>query len=209
MMDTTGMKALAGRFSLTTTEPLSLWHWSDRERIRTIAARLGSRAGFGDFSSGACGQGLYTSFSAVDLIDRGDEVIHLYLKPESRLLIVHPDVFGVGFSELFDFSLKRLGWTWKLPKPDLAGLELGGLDRKALKDSSILAGLMDAGECDGCLYSYGMNLAVMLRTSHRAWTDPSEDVVSTIRAYSEKHPEDVPMLAPDKLRHWLAARGAR
>jgi hypothetical protein len=130
-MTTIELQSIAASFSLVTPDSLSLWHWTDPARKKIIMGRIGTTAGFADFSEGACGRGFYTSLSAIDLIDRGNEVL-------------------------------------------------------------------DAGTCDGCLFSFGMNLAVMLRTSNRTWMDPEEDLVMLIKDYILRHPEDIPMLAPDK-----------
>lgn len=167
-----------------------------------IAERIGTEEGFNDFSTGACGRGLYTSCSAVDLIDRGDEVIHLHLMTESKLLMIDPEVFGVGFSELFEMALHRLSYHWVPPDS-----EQNRRLAKAFAAPELIDPLLDAGEFDGCLFSYGLNPAVMLRTSNRTWRDGEEDCVALVKTYAERHPGDIPMLAPGKLRQWLAARG--
>ena len=197
-MTTTRLQSMAAGFSLVTPDSLSLWHWTEPAKKKVIMGRIGTTVGFADFSEGACGRGLYTSLSAIDLIDRGNEVVHLHLQAGSRLLMVYPEFSRVGFVELFEMGLKRLGWHWSPPEQGLSYPA-----PETYKTSTLINELLDAGTCDGCLFSFGMNLAVMLRTSNRTWMDPEEDLVMLIKDHILRHPEDIPMLAPDKPAQWL------
>ena len=80
------LQSIAASFSLVTPDSLSLWHWTDPAKKRIIIGRIDTTVGFADFSEGACGRGLYTSISVIDLIDRGNEVVHLHLQAGCRSL---------------------------------------------------------------------------------------------------------------------------
>jgi hypothetical protein len=40
-------------------------------------------------------------------------------------------------------------------------------------------------------------------TDPARWMDPEEDLVMLIKDHIARHPEDIPMLAPDKPAQWL------
>src|ERR1700733_602398 len=99
---------------VTLPRDFPVWHWTrtpaQADRARAAVMGGGELSGCG---SGATGHGLYLSTSAVDLMDRGQEVVAATVLGGTPALMVHPELFGVGFSELLVHVLRVQEWSWK------------------------------------------------------------------------------------------------
>lgn len=182
----------------TTPHDIPLWHWSDSQAIAELKENLSARGDFRHYRQGAVGHGLYASCSAVDLIERGPEVIHFKVKQGTQVLMVHPIVFQMGVPEFFETTMKNMGWSdFQLPKP---GIDLGLFpDTPAIIDT-----LLDRLQLPCCFYMLGMNLACMIHDSSCLDFDPDVDTAKTVLEYHRANPQDIPMLAPHLLTAWLA-----
>ncbi len=182
----------------TTKKDIDLWHWSSKPLIDNIKRIFVSNGNFLNFNKGAIGHGLYASTSAVDLIEKGQEVLHFKVKKGTRALVIHPWVFPIGMPEFFEMSLKELQWTdFKLPE---AEFRLGVDD----DINKIIDEMLQELNPECCFYCFGYNLACLIRHSSCVDFDPDENPVPGVIEYHKKKPHDIPMLAPHLLKAWLA-----
>lgn len=191
----------AKKMFATTTKDIDLWHWSSKTLIDKIKRILVSGGSFCHFNRGAIGRGLYVSTSAVDLIEKGTEVMHFRLKKETKALVIHPWVFPIGMPEFFEISIEKLQWTdFKLPEAEF---------RLGLKDdiNQIIDKMLDELNPDCCFYCYGYNLACLIRNSACVDFDEKDNAIQSVIEYHKNNPNDIPMLAPHLLKAWLEKYG--
>jgi len=182
----------------TTPSNIPLWHWSDDKTIAKLKLIILAHGSFRHFRQGAVGSGLYASNSAVDLMERGPQVIHFNIKPGTKALMIHPLVFSTGMPEIFEMALESLNWSdFHLPVPN-AKLDI--VSQPAL----VIDNLLDELELPCCFYTFGLHLACMVRDSRCLNFDPELDSIKTVLTYHQANPQDIPMLAPQLLSNWLA-----
>lgn len=180
-----------------------VWHWTrSPEQAFTIRAAVAAGGDLSAFGAGATGHGLYLSTSAVDLIDRGQEVVAATIVQGTPALMVDPDLFGVGFSELLEHAQRVHGLSWKPPsfrrRVDPA---------KAQPAPEAIDGLLDRLGAPCCEYSLGLHLAFMVRDARCLRLAPEAEQARTVADYVAAHPEDRPMLVPSgTVSRWIAAR---
>jgi hypothetical protein len=180
----------------TTPTDIPLWHWSSGEAIAAIKRTILAQGHFRHFRQRAVGCGLYGSTSAVDLMERGPEVIHFKVKQGTQALMIHPIVFQIGIPEIFEMALDNLGWSdFQLPDAKLEEIE---------RPADVIDELLDELQLPCCFYSLGLYLACMVRDSRCIDFDPALDSNQTVLAYHQANPQDIPMLAPQLLPAWLA-----
>lgn len=182
---------------------LSLWHWTRSgeaaQRARAAIAGAGSLQEWGE---GAVGRGLYLSTSAIDLIDKGQEVVYVTLREGTRMLMVDGELFGVGVPELMELLLPRFGWTWPRTQPTVK------IDRAA-RPQELIPRLMDQLDLPACVYVFGFHLAVMVRDARCLRSDPSIDPARTVADYVKAHPKERPTLVGmDVVKRWLSEQRA-
>ncbi len=181
----------------TTPDDIPLWHWSSGKVIAELKRTILTQSGFRHFRKGAVGSGLYASSSAVDLMERGPEVIHVKVKQGTQALMIHPVVFQTGMPETFEMALNSLGWSdFHLPSLDV---KLDSVSRTA----DVIDDLLDELKLPCCFYVFGLHLACMVRDSRCLNFDPGLDSTKTVLAYHQANPHDIPMLAPQLLSAWL------
>jgi hypothetical protein len=188
---------------VTLPRDFPVWHWTrtpvQAERVRAAVAAGDDLSACG---SGATGHGLYLSTSAVDLMDRGQEVVAATVLGGTQALMVHPELFGVGFSELLEHTLHAQRWSWKIPsfkkKVDPASARPG---------PEAIEGLLDRLGLPCCAYVLGLHMAFMARHARCLRLVPEAEQPRTVADYVAAHPHDRPMLVPrETITRWIAAR---
>lgn len=181
---------------------IPVWHWSNADAVNNIRSIAENGGTFDRFNRGAVGRGLYVSTSAVDLMDRGNEIFYARLRSESAALIIEPALFNVGVPELFGMMLMKSGWSdYRCPRPEPGIKEYLTPDVPGVIDR-LLAEL----KIPCCVYAFGLYLTFMVRDGSCLEYDKGIDPASTVITYHRAHPKEVPMLAPDRLNQWLAAQ---
>ncbi|MCP5050031.1 MAG: hypothetical protein GY940_22880, partial [bacterium] len=178
---------------------IPVWHWTSNDSMKRIQGIIENRGTFDQFNNGVVGHGLYVSSSAIDLMDRGNEVFYAKISSGSNVLVIEPGLFKVGVPELFRMMLKKNGWSDyryqpvdKKTKEAICADVPGSIDR-LLHDLDI--------PC--CVYAFGLYLAFMIRDSSCLKYDAHIEQASTVLKYHREHPAEVPMLAPHLLEQWL------
>lgn len=183
---------------------MRLWHWTRSEQsARSIARRLQDSGDCTDLGQGIVGPGLYLSTSAVDLMDRGTNVLTAVMPAHTPVLMVDAACFSVGTPELFEIRLIEHDWAFRFPDPG-ADVEPGA----GSPATDTVPVLMESLHVDVAVYIYGKHLACYVRSAAALCYDPEMDVVQTVADYAQKNPWDRPMLlAGNAVERWLAAHG--
>ncbi len=185
---------------------LSLWHWTrSRASVHNLRGLIEAKSELAGAGNGATGQGLYMTTSAVDLIDRGDEVLFATLPAGIEVLMIDPELFGVGFPETLKEALARLKWKCKLPR------FRGKVDPTAANPApEVIDRLLPDLNVAGCAYVYGMHMAFMITQGSALRLGPAAEQERTVAEYVKANPKDRPMLVPySKIEQWIASRGLR
>ncbi|MFO0762923.1 MAG: hypothetical protein U0359_41185 [Byssovorax sp.] len=193
---------------VTLPRDFSVWHWTrSPETVRKLRALIDAG---GDLSAsstsdmGAVGHGLYLTTSAIDLMERGEEVLAATVVQGTRALMVHPDLFGVGFPELFEIGLSRVGWSWELPS---FARKINPAEARPAPQ--VLDGLLARLDLPCCVYIYGMHLAFMVRDARCLRLVPEMDQARTVADYVKANPKDRSMLVPHEVvTRWIARRAS-
>jgi hypothetical protein len=182
---------------------MPVWHWTGTQPA--ILMNRISHGDLSDFSEGVTGKGFYVSTSAIDLIDKGNDVLYAVVPAGTRVLVVDPDLFGVGVVELFDMLLEQHGFRWK------SGAWRGQVDRESARPAKeVVPRLLDMLGLSACLYIFGFHLAFMARTSACLRRNPTVDAARTVADYVAAHPEARPTLASmEVVKRYLAKRGLK
>jgi hypothetical protein len=120
----------------------------------------------------------------------------------TQALMAHPELFGVGFSELLEVALRAQGWSWKIPsfrkKVD---------PETARPGPEVIDGLLARLELPCCAYAYGLHMAFMVREARCLRLVPEGEEAQTVADYAAAHPHDRPMLVPrEVMTRWIAER---
>lgn len=181
---------------------LPVWHWTRAANAHALRAALRGGRDFTDFTEGATGPGFYVSTSAIDNIDKGDEVIHGVVPAGTPVLMLDADLFGFGVSEIFEMVLQQHGWPFR-PPPFRGHVD----PREAQPPKASVPGLLSRLQLPACVYIFGFHLSLMLRDRAALRLDPTLDDAHSVAAYVAAHPQEAPMLTPRETVHrWLQAR---
>lgn len=185
-------------------QDIPVWHWTHSSPVQ-IQERLQMGGDFSDWSEGAAGKGLYFSSSAIDVIERGPEVMYAVIPVGTPILMLDADLFNIGVPEIMEIVLLGMNWSWK-PTPFRGYLD-PNLGRPA---QMVVPQLLEELKLPCCAYVFGFHLAFMIRDANCLRFDPQIDVVQTVANYVKAHPREQPMLAPpNAVKRWLAERVKR
>lgn len=177
---------------------LPVWHWTHMN-VALLRERL-EQGDFSEFTEGAIGRGLYVSLSAIDTIDKGSQVVHAVVPAGTRVLMVDPDLFGVGVAEFFAMFVAQRGFSWK-PKAGISRMDKAN----AQPAKVVIPRLMDMLGLSASVYIFGFHLALMIRKPDCLRIDPTIDAVRTVADYVAAHPKEQPTLVPrEVVTRWLA-----
>jgi hypothetical protein len=191
--------------NLVVTVPwdVPVWHWTHSpERVRALEAIVGDQGDLSQWESGATGQGLHVSVSAINRMKPGTEVVSLTLLSGTRALLVQPDLFGVGFPELMRTGQRHSGLLFGIPS------FRGQVDRAAARPAHVhLSRLLDLLGLPCCIYAHGIHLSVMIQDSRCLRIDPGVNHALTVKTYVDAHPLERPILVPrEVVAAWLTER---
>lgn len=180
-----------------------VWHWTrSPDQVARARATVSAGGALTACGAGAVGHGLYLSTSAIDLMDRGQEVLAATLVEGTRVLMADPDVFGVGFSELLEHALRTVSFPWKAPH------RRSPVDPAAVRPApDAIDGLLERLGLPCCAYVLGLHLAFMVRDASCLRLVPETEQARTVADYVAAHPQERPMLVPrETVSRWIATR---
>lgn len=195
------------RKNLVTTVPhdIRVWHWTARPGAVSIMGRRIMDAGdCSDLGQGALGPGLYLSTSAVDLMDRGPQVLTAVLRAGTPVLMIDPELFSVGSPELFEMELNHFEWPFSFPDWRSSKVSPSSADPA----SETAPRLMKELGTPAAAFVLGLHLAFVVPSGSCLQFDPAVDSTRLVADYVRQNPHDRPMLLPrNAVEQWLARQG--
>ncbi len=198
------IEEVKSKMLFTMPENLDLWHWTNIYRYSQIKKNIECGYDFTDYKIGATGRGLYASTSAIDLMNKGDNIIFFKLKKGSSILVPDPAIFCVGIEEFHEMSLSKLDLpTYKF---DDYSDEL----KKHFRSNPTvekIEELMVAINPDACFYSFALKMSVMIRYNKAIIWDKTIDAEETVVEYYKHNPNEMLMFTQGHLERFLATKG--
>ncbi|MBF0239241.1 MAG: hypothetical protein HQM12_16190 [SAR324 cluster bacterium] len=191
---------IRSKLILETPYDIPLWHWSGVLQCKEITERIRLGKSFEDFSPlGVLGGSLYMSASALDLMDKGTEVVHALLREGTPILVLDPHLFQEGEPEILFSYLRKNRWPKKRwPKWEESAIQVFTPCEKELYSL-----LFRELNISAIIYAFGLYPAYAIRQGACLRLDDSKTHEQSVLDYYHDHSDEILFFAEPHLKKWL------